>query len=96
MTAEHLKSLCVLHLKVQSNKQQMIMSLLNIRMSDVFWELLCMKSWCLLFALTQALYQFYHILCLEDMQARGMDKLKYYIAHACWLLEDGLQNVVAP
>ncbi len=55
-----------------------------------------MKSWGLFFALIQVLYQFYHILCLADMHIRGMDKLKYYIAHACWLLEDGLQNVVAP
>ena len=49
--------------------------------------------WDFHFAVIQALYPLYRLLCLADMKEPGIDKVKYYVMQADCLLDDGIGNI---
>ena len=49
--------------------------------------------WDFHFAIIQALYPLYHLLCLADMKEAAIDKVKYYIMQVDRLMDDGIENV---
>lgn len=53
--------------------------------SETYWEFH--------FAVIQALYPLYQLLCFADMKEGGIDKVKYYIMQVNCLLDDGIGNV---